>query len=152
MTPTPVKRYSVGFLMNQEPATGLALVRLPGYAFLNGISGLVEHGETPEQRIIRATATLELRILGPPPTVASDPWDLTVTVGSPKLSEDGAVLFLRWAIDTKDSLPARSLVHGKGGLEVSLEDPSLLISNGRSVTISRGPFRCVLTDLRASVI
>jgi hypothetical protein len=55
MTPTPVKHYSVGFLMNEQPATGLALVRLPGYAFLNGISRLVEPGETPEQRIVRAS-------------------------------------------------------------------------------------------------
>jgi len=65
--------------MNQEPATGLALIKLPGYAFLNGITGLVEPGETPEQRIIRAS----LQSFG----VTPESWTAFATLRGPGQSE-----------------------------------------------------------------
>jgi hypothetical protein len=42
MTITPVKHFVIGFLMNEEPAVGLALIKLTESALLSGITGLVE--------------------------------------------------------------------------------------------------------------
>jgi hypothetical protein len=55
-------------------------------------------------------------------------------------------------IDTFDSLPKRSFAHLDGVLVVSLEDASVSAQNEpqKSVTISRGDFTCVLTEVRAT--
>lgn len=98
--PPPVKHYSVGFLMNQEPATGLALIKLPGHAFLNGISGLVEPGELPEQRIIRAS----LQSFG----VTPESWTPFATLRGPGQSEF-LVLHYFYARSTKTLADIRQI-------------------------------------------
>lgn len=54
-TPAPAPQYVIGFLLNEEPVTGIALVQPTESNLLDGITGLVENDETPKQRILRAS-------------------------------------------------------------------------------------------------
>jgi hypothetical protein len=61
-------------------------------------------------------------------------------------------VFFNFAIDTSDSLPKRPFARAECRLEISLENASLTLQDDSrtSVTVSRGDFSCVLTELRAT--
>jgi len=65
-----------------------------------------------------------------------------------------STLAFSWSTDTFDSSPKRSFAHSDGTLVVSLEDSLLSISDSpkKTLSISRGPYLCVLTEIRASAL
>jgi hypothetical protein len=66
--------------------------------------------------------------------------------------EGNSLISFDCAIDTFDSLPKRSFARCDCKLVISLEDASISMQNQpkKSVTVSRGDFTCVLTEVRAT--
>jgi hypothetical protein len=63
-----------------------------------------------------------------------------------------STLAFSWSTDTFDSSPKRSFAHSDGTLVVSLEDSLLSMSDSpkKTLSIARGPYLCVLTEILAS--
>jgi len=91
-----------------------------------------------------AGAWLELRLTGPDETNFK-------LIGRLQNVTD-SLFALSWSTDTSDSLPKRSFAHSDGTTVISLEDATVVLSDDSrpAMIISRGPFRCTLTELRAS--
>ena len=89
-------------------------------------------------------ATLELTIDGP----AETRFKLSVRV----LNVTDSSIALAWSTDTFDSPPKRSFAHSDGTTVISLEDALFVISRDstNSLSISRGAYRCLLREIRAS--
>jgi hypothetical protein len=66
--------------------------------------------------------------------------------------EGNSLISFDCQIDTFDSSPKRSFAHSDCKLVISLEDASISMQDEpkKSVTISRGDFTCVLTQVRAT--